>query len=213
MQFERLVSLVSDLPCFDLATLVQLAGEKRTTLLMQLYRWTRRGKIVALRRGMYALADAYRRTAINPATLANQLYHPSYLSLHWALGYYGLIPEKVVTYTSVTTRAPHRFANAFGQFRYVHIKQDCFFGYHSMALEKTKMLVAAPEKALLDLWHIERGVWSEERMAEMRWQNVELVDAAKLKAWAGRFNSPRLIRAVQVWAALADAECAGTRQL
>ena len=213
MKLDRLVALVGDLPCFDLAALVQLAGEKRTTRRMQLYRWTAQGKLVALRRGMYALANPYRRTPINPAALANQLYHPSYLSLHWALGYYGLIPEKVVTYTSVTTRGPRRFENEMGQFQYTHIKQDCFFGSHIVPINGSRVLIAMPEKALLDFWHIARGEWSEERMAAMRWQNVELVDAAKLRAWAVRFNSPRLIRAVQVWTALADAGSAGTKQL
>jgi len=33
--------------------------------------------------------------------LAGPIYPPSYLSLHWALGFYGLIPEQVVTLTSV----------------------------------------------------------------------------------------------------------------
>jgi predicted transcriptional regulator of viral defense system len=58
----------------------------------------------------------------HPAVLASQIYRPSYLSFHWALGYYGLIPERAVVYTSATTRVPRRFENALGRFRYIHVK-------------------------------------------------------------------------------------------
>ena len=55
-------------------------------------------------RGMYTFADRYRRVPVSPAALANALYSPSYVSGLWALGFYGLIPEGVSSYTSVTTR-------------------------------------------------------------------------------------------------------------
>ncbi|MBQ9398373.1 MAG: hypothetical protein IJU08_07755 [Bacteroidales bacterium] len=40
------------------------------------------------------------------------LYGPSYVSLHWALRWYGLIPERVETVTSVTTRHTREFENS-----------------------------------------------------------------------------------------------------
>jgi hypothetical protein len=46
-----------------------------------------------------------------------------------------------------------------------------------------------------------------ERLEEMRYQHVALVDAEQLKLYAQRFRSPRLDRAVQRWLRLAtDAE-------
>ena len=100
MNFDGLVSLVSELPWFDLPMLTQLTGEEKHSITGQLHRWIKAGKVIPLRRSMYTLAERYRRKTLSPAALANALYTPSYLSALWALGFYGLIPEKVATYTS-----------------------------------------------------------------------------------------------------------------
>ena len=199
MKFDDLISMLGDHSLFDLATVVQLSDEGRKKIRTQLYRWRKAGKLLSLRRGMYALAERYRRTPVHPAELANQLYRPSYLSGLWALGFYGLIPEMVVTYTSVTTRVPRRFNNAFGTYRYFNIKRPCFFGYRVAEVGQRKILLADPEKALLDLWHLGKGEWTSERMEEMRFQNVEIVDNDRLEQYAARFVSPRLFRAAEVW--------------
>lgn len=199
MKFDDFVSMLPDLPFFDLAMIVQLSGEPREKVRTQLYRWRKDGKILSLRRGMYALADRYRRRRVHPAELANQLYRPSYLSGLWALGFYGLIPEMVVTHTSITTRVPRRFCNVFGTFRYFNIKRSGFFGYGTVEMQERKVLLADPEKALLDLWHLERGEWTPERMAAMRFQNTDLVNNDRLAQYVTRFKSPRLFRAVEVW--------------
>lgn len=159
---------------------------------------------------MYAFSNPYRHKEINAAQLANQLYAPSYLSTHWALGYYGLIPEKTVTFTSVTSRVPKTFDNPFGFFSYRHIKQAAFFGYRRVILNNAEVLLAEPEKALLDFWHLESGLWNNDRMMEMRFQNVEIVDVNKLADYAERFTSPRLKTAVGVWLERTQAEQKGT---
>lgn len=210
VNFERLLTLVAHLPLFDLPMLVQLTRAGRAGLRTQLYRWSRQGKILPLRRGAYVLAPPYRRVDVDPAVLANQIYRPSYLSFHWALGYYGLIPERAVVHTSATTRAPRRFENAVGRFRYIHVKKEAFFGYRSVRIGSHDVIVASPEKALLDLWHLEKGPWSIERMAETRFQNAELVDGEGLLESARRFRSPRLIRAARAWRDFVRSEADGT---
>gem|GEM_PF-5675164 len=97
MRFEQLIVAINSMPYFDLSTMVQVSGGGggRQSLRMQLSRPVRQGKIKSLRRGMYALGEPYRKVNPNPAVLANRIYTPSYLSFHWALGYYGLIPEFV----------------------------------------------------------------------------------------------------------------------
>lgn len=204
MKYDHLISMLGDQPFFDLATVVQLSGEGKEKIRTQLYRWRKAGKLLSLRRGMYTLVERYRRTSVSPTELANQLYRPSYLSGLWMLGFYGLIPEMVVTYTSVTSRVPRRFDNAFGTYRYFNIKRSCFFGYRVAEVQERKILLADPEKALLDLWHLGKGEWTPERMGEMRFQNVELVDNDRLAEYADRFNSPRLFRALEVWMDLED---------
>src|SRR3989339_2002390 len=211
MNIDSLIALTGGLPYFDLQAIAQLSGEPRHTLRVQLCRWAKLGKIVPLRRGMYALGTGYRRHSISPAALANRLISPSYLSFQWALGYYGLIPEMVITYTSATTRMPRTFQNEFGKFKYKHIKRDFFFGYQAVEIDHQQVQVAMPEKALLDFWHSEPGEWTEERMDSMRFQGFDMVSLKRLEEFAKRWDSPRLIRAVINWRVFVRMETKGVK--
>jgi predicted transcriptional regulator of viral defense system len=210
MRLEDVVKLAGAMPCFDLALLAQSFDDRRNTIRVQLSRWMAQGRVIGLRRGMYTLSEAYRRVPLTPAVLANQLYRPSYLSGLWALGHHDLIPERVVWFTSVTPRVPRRFENPFGVFVYRNIKQDCFFGFASVGAGGQEFLVAEPEKALLDHWHLTGGEWTEERLDEMRYQNVGRINAERLELFAKRYRSPRLERAVQRWHRLVSREEQGT---
>lgn len=110
-----------------------------------------------------------------------------------------MIPERVVVHTSVTTRLPAHFDNAFGSYEYRHIKIGCFFGYEQVAYGGNTILVARPEKALLDHWHLSPGEWTRDRLAEMRYQNLQKVNRRRLHEYAARFQRPRLTRAVSRW--------------
>ncbi len=210
MKYDRLLQLVDDLPWFDFATILQLSGESRQNLRVRLYEWRKAGKLLSLRRGMYALAAPYRRVAVHSALLSNQLYTPSYISMHWALSYYGMIPEKTVVYTAVTPRVPRSFENSFGVYRYSNLKQNFFFGYRAVDMGGENVFVAAPEKALLDLWHLQSGVWDVDRMTEMRFQNFGVVSRRRLRDYAKRFGLPRLTRAASAWEQVSESDEEGT---
>jgi predicted transcriptional regulator of viral defense system len=206
MKYSDLTKMLGKQGIFDLATLVQLTGDRRETIRMQLSRWCTSGKLISLRRGMYAFPETGSSTPINPAVMANKLYSPSYISTYWMLGFYGLIPEKVVTYTCVTQRTTRSFSNPFGTFKYQHIKGNAFFGYRFHEMSGEKVLVAEPEKALLDLWHLTKGTWDENRMAAMRFQNKRVVNHETLQRYAERYQSPRLIKATALWISMIDDE-------
>ncbi|MFC1672266.1 type IV toxin-antitoxin system AbiEi family antitoxin domain-containing protein [Planctomycetota bacterium] len=160
MKYEKLLELLGNQGFFDLASVAQLSGDRRETIRVQLHRWCRAGKLLPLRRGMYAFPESYRPGRVGHAELANALLAPSYISTYWALGFFGLIPERVVTYTSVTSRTPTTFENHFGTFTYRHVKPEAFFGYRQVDFEDRTALLAEPEKALLDLWYLEKGASS-----------------------------------------------------
>lgn len=210
MKYGSLAELVGAMECFDLPLLVQGFDESREAIRVQLSRWIKDGKVIGLRRGMYTLHDTYRRTSLIPARLANQLYRPSYLSGLWALGYYDMIPERVMWLTSVTTRVPRRFENQFGTFDYHNIKQMAFFGYVTVQSSGREILVAEPEKALLDHWHLTPGEWTQARLEEMRYQHYQQTKKDKLRAYADRFQSPRLCRTVERWLTTTAEEEKGT---
>jgi predicted transcriptional regulator of viral defense system len=204
MKFADLIQLTSKLPLFDLATVVQVSGERPANVSTQLHRWAKKGVVVPLRRGMYTLADAYRRAALSPLHIANELYKPSYLSGLGALSYYGLIPERAVVYTSVTTRVTRTFVNRFGEFHYSRIMGRRFWGFSLREIDQCPTWIAEPEKALLDLWYLNPGEWTRDRLVEMRFQNPELVDLQRLLLYAEQWGSPRLLCTARRWVELAS---------
>jgi predicted transcriptional regulator of viral defense system len=203
MKLADLLDRLGELPFFDLPTATQIFREDRHLVRVQIHRWVKAGRLVPLRRGMYAFAEPYRKAPISPAHMANEIYKPSCLSCRWALSFYGLIPEKTVVYTSVTPKAPRRFTNAFGEFRYFHIKPALFFGFSLREIGGAAVRLADPEKALFDTWHLGRGEWTLARMEEMRFQEFALVDDLKLGDGAKRFRFPRIMRALENWRQLA----------
>ena len=119
----------------------------------------------------------------------------------------------VVTYTSVTSRLPQGFVNAFGRFEYRHVKQSAFFGMQATRVQGHKVMLATPEKALLDYWYLNAGAWTPARMAAMRFQEGAGVDRSHLEHAVERFESPRLRSAVAVWKQFMDSERRGSIEL
>ena len=56
----------------------------------------RRGEILRVHKGLYAIAPEFRQAPLSLEILANRMYGPSYLSLEYALSWYSMIPERGV---------------------------------------------------------------------------------------------------------------------
>ncbi len=133
-----------------------------------LTRWCRKGLLVKLRNQYYAFPE-YRQMADFSRYVANRIYMPSYISLHSALSFYGIIPEEVVQQTSVTTLKTAKFENHFGTFLYHNVKPALYFGYGLKTMQNGRnMLFATPEKALLDLLYLNPYYKTEADMEELR---------------------------------------------
>jgi hypothetical protein len=196
MKKARLLALCSNYPYFDLAFLRQMTGEMPATLDLNVKRWIADGTLLSLRRGMYALAEHLRKADIFSPCLANDLYPPSYLTDVWALAFYGLIPDVAREHTSATPRRPQSFTNAIGVFSYRHLDAAYFWGFLTVHTKEADFRCATPEKALIDHWYWTQGEWTSERLREMRLQNHERLDLAKLDAAVRRMGKPRIERAL-----------------
>jgi predicted transcriptional regulator of viral defense system len=150
--------------------------------LMNLVRWQRKGYILRLRNRWYAFNDAESLENIEwlAATL---IYTPSYISLHTALSWYNLIPEMIVSTTLVSTRKTNKFSTPLGNFDYHRIKPELFgFGYtlenmdasSSKRKNSRKIMVATPQKAILDFFYINSFYSSEKDMEDLRLNYAEL---------------------------------------
>lgn len=84
--------------------------------------------------------------------IANHIYGPSYLSMETALSHYGLIPERVYTVTSMTTKPSKDFRTSIGLYSYSHLPFPYYaFGIRNVKLlENQRVIMASPEKALTD---------------------------------------------------------------
>ena len=133
-----------------------------------LTRWCRKGLLVKLRNQYYAFSER-RQMPDFARYVANRIYAPSYISLHSALSFYGIIPEEVVQITSVTTLKTAKFENGFGTFHYQNVKTPLYFGYEIKTMQNGRgLLFATPEKALLDLLYLNPYYKTEQDMEELR---------------------------------------------
>lgn len=198
MKFERIQHIVGKEAVFETGLL--LAGDvDPASVRRQLSRLVASGRLLQLRRGLYALAPPYQKSRPHPFLVANRIMRPSYVSLQSALAHHGLIPEHVPVVTSITTSRPGRWSNPLGDFEYRHIKTALFFGYRLEEVgEGQQALIAAPEKALLDLIYLHAVSDRSEYLRELRLQNMETLDLGVLGELAGTSGSAKLHRAVRL---------------
>jgi predicted transcriptional regulator of viral defense system len=198
MQFDGLMDLVGRLPVFH-ASLLQAGDISERALCVQLCRWVRAGKLIQLRRGVYALAPPYRQTDPHPFLVAQSLRRNSYVSLQSALAYYGLIPEQVVAVTSVTTGRTEEVNTDIGSFIFRHVAPNYFFGYsQTTVVSVQQVFVASREKALLDLLYLTPGGEREDYLRELRLQNLKALRMDALENAVNRMGKPKLTRALKV---------------
>ncbi|MEG0796918.1 MAG: hypothetical protein RR397_10515 [Odoribacter sp.] len=110
------------------------------------------GKLIRLKKGIYVVSPNVSGKLLSEELIANHLYGPSYVSMEFALRYYGLIPESVHTVRSLTTKHSKEFKNSLGTFQYTQCPKEYFsIGIRQEIKGLTSFLIASPEKALCDL--------------------------------------------------------------
>jgi len=206
MKWENLLGLVGNEPVFSSAFL--LAGNvSARQVRLQLSRWVKAGRLLQLRRGLYALAPAWRKVEPHPFLVANRLQRGSYVSMQAALAFHGVIPEYVPVVTSVGPGRPETVRNPLGAFQFTHLSKRLLFGYVQVDVAPRQLaFVASPEKALLDLIHLTPGADSTEYLGELRLQNPDAFNLSVLADLAQRSGKPKVIRAARLVGPLLAAE-------
>lgn len=160
-----------------------------------LSRWVTKDYIIKLRNGYYTFKEYMATQNIN-LYLANRIYRPSYISLHTALAFHGLIPESVTQTTSVSTLKTARFSNTIGIFSYKNVKPQLFFGYEQLPyLDEKSILMASPEKALIDLLYLYPFYNSKKELMELRLDEVildETINTELYLSYLGQIKSRTL---------------------
>ena len=164
-------------------------------------RWVKKGLLVRLRQGYYTFPE-YKNKPDFTLFFANRIYRPSYISLHTALAFYGIIPEAVVQITSVTTLKTANFQNEFGEYEYKSIRAELMFGYDFKTIANGQSIkLARPEKALLDLLYLYPFYNSEKEMEELRLDEDFLqdeLDLQRLEDYLSGFKNKALQKRVRL---------------
>jgi len=132
---------------------------------------------------------------------ANSLCKPSYISLETALEYYGMIPEATFSMTSITTKKTNSYSNERGIFTYRSIKNTLFFGYKILKNNTLPVLIAEPEKAVLDYLYLHPEIQTAQDMEAIRLnqESLDSLDWEKLAQYLELFNSRALEKRVRVF--------------
>lgn len=115
---------------------------------MKISREIKKGNLIKIINGLYET-----NLNVNGYLLASSIYGPSYLSFDFALFYYGLIPEKVTTYTSATCEKKKKkeYNNQFGTYTYRDVPTFVYpMGIRIIEEDGYYVQIATPEKALCD---------------------------------------------------------------
>lgn len=194
MKFVELLEIVADEPVFETGFLRGGRGPE-PGLEAQLSRWCAAGKLLRLRRGLFALAPPYRKVKPHPFLVANRLSPGSYVSGLSALAFANAIPEYVPEITSCGPARPHVRETPLGRFSFRYVKPALRTGYRLVDLvDGQSAFVARPEKAFLDLAHLQPGGDAAAWIDELR-LNFEELSPARLRAAATATGSPKLARA------------------
>ncbi len=127
---------------------------RRQALLLSLTRYTARGLLIRLRRGLYLFNKS---PYPDPFIIASRLDPKSVISMETVLHRAGMIPEIPFATTSVTPVITARYKPSIGGlFLFRHLKPELFFGFQIQEYSPYSIKIAQPEKALLDLFWFHR---------------------------------------------------------
>ncbi len=135
-----------------------------------------KGEIIRVKKGLYVLGEPYKKGHFYRETLSNLIYGPSYISLEYALSFYGMIPERTETITAVTNKRNKIFNTPVGRFTYRYIRPDLY--PHGMTIksldDKHNITIASREKAIADVLYFGPELISIKEMEEYLLRNLRI---------------------------------------
>jgi len=111
------------------------------------------GEILRLKKNLYVVSGKTSQKSLSKELIANHLYGISYISLETALVYYGMIPERVYSVCSMTTKRAKIFSTPLGYFVYKTVPIDYFsIGIRQEIINNSyAFFIATPTKAICDM--------------------------------------------------------------
>lgn len=158
-------------------------------------------KIIRVKKGLYIFGPNYTNTAVCKSVLANLIYTPSYISCESALAHYGMIPERVENFTSVTLSRSQTFHTPIGAFTYHHLHPKKFhYGVTHHKLDRYhNIFIASAEKALIDQIHFSTAIAHNTPIKHLLFDDLRIDQDAcknlsikKLQEIGKHYTAPRI---------------------
>ena len=198
MNYLEFKNRMFDLACFNIH---QVYAWKPGFDRNNFVRWANKGLLIRLRQGYYTFPE-YKGKPDFALYFANRIYRPSYVSLHTALSFYGMIPEAIVQITSVTSLKTGNFTNDFGEYGYKSVKEELMFGYDLKPIADGRTFqLAKPEKALLDLLYLYPFYNTRRELEDLRLDEdflLDDLDRKLLEEYTLKFENKALENRVQL---------------
>lgn len=153
--------------------LAGLIGKPRAVATVYLSRMVAKGLARRLLRGYVTFVD-------DEYVIASQLMEPSYISATSALNFHALIQQVPARIECVSTRNSRNYKNL--GISYHRIPPELFFGYERHAKGDSYILMADPEKALIDSVYL--NLIARDAAREL----LDKVDRKKIDGYLGRFS-------------------------
>ncbi|EKE16488.1 MAG: hypothetical protein ACD_11C00006G0011 [uncultured bacterium] len=176
----NILNHLKTLPYFTLDDILVIE-KKQYLLRILLSRFSKSGKIIRLKKGIYVtadyLADIKRRNLYSNYSefVAGIIYEPSYLSMDYILYEKNILTEIPKNIISVSVKKTQLLTNDFGNFYYHSIKPELFCGYEIVIENKLSFKKATAAKALFDFLYLRKNILSfEDSIKELRLNLDEL---------------------------------------
>jgi predicted transcriptional regulator of viral defense system len=193
----------SEAPFFTRQNLELLLGTNRRTLDYRIQSLIADEVLLPLKPGFYLNRALYERSGEDEKLLrysATALVEPSYISLEYALAFYGILAESVFALTLVTTKKTRILSNQLMSFSYRSLKPELFFGFEQKTFGNFTYAIATPEKAFFDFIYL-TPLASKRAMRELLFNsrfNLARVDRQKFQAIVKQSKSVKMQKVLEL---------------
>lgn len=129
---------------------------------------TKRGWLVRIKRGVFAVAnlESHGFANISPLAVSQILVPESYVSFESALSHYGLFDQLPSKLTAVTSGKPKKYTFQNLEYEFKRIKSSLYFGFFETTENEQKASVAELEKVFLDFLYFRIDTYSIDLVLE-----------------------------------------------
>ncbi len=130
----------------------------------------------------------------DPFIIVSSLVTPHYCSYYTSNSHYGFTTQMPFTLFIATPKKKPEIEWVGGTFKFVTLSKHKFFGYKQERVFDTEVLMAEPEKSIVDSFDKPKYTGGIEQLARITWRALPNLDKEKLIDYAQRMNSHSLVQ-------------------